>query len=159
MLRALGQASTADVARSMGRSSEALHYHMRALLDAGLITEAFKRPAPKKPETVYEALGTRVRLPKVDRSPELAALTRKTVAAGLRHVMRGYLQAGEAAAKDPSLRSQMHIVRANVRLKPQDMEEFVALIEKASQFATERRSEDGDRVMWSSVVFPLVKIK
>lgn len=147
-LCALREASVGDVARSLGRKPEAVHYHMKALVAVGLARESFKRPGVKKPEVVYEPVSVTVRLPK-DNRPEIRELRRKAVAAGLRQVVRGYLEASERGGED------LHVLRVNVRLSEEDRREFFERLEAAAKFAQERRVEEGSRLMWSSVVFPV----
>ena len=153
-LRTLGRASIADIARDLEKKPEAVHYHVKALLAAGLAKEAFKRSGVKKPEWVYESVGNKWRLPKARPGSEVAVQSRKAVLAGFRQVARGYQRAAEASERDPKLRAKMHAIRMNVRLKPSDARAFIDLIENAVAFADERRDEAGARLIWSSIVFP-----
>src|SRR4051812_28092657 len=90
-LRTIGKASVGDIAKVLGKSPEAVHYHVKALVAAGLAREAFRRPGVKKPEFVYEPVGKRLKLPNPSEGPEVAKLIRKSVAAGFRQTIRGYL--------------------------------------------------------------------
>lgn len=147
-LCALREASVGDIARSLGKKPEAVHYHVKALVKVGLAKESFKRPGVKKPETVYTPVSTQVRLPMDDR-PEIRELRQKAVAAGLRQVLRGYLEASERGAKET------HVLRVNVRLAEEDRRAFMEMLEAAAKFAQERRVEEGPRLLWSSVVYPV----
>jgi hypothetical protein len=139
----------------VGRSPESVHYHVKALVRAGLAREAFKRPTPKKPETVYEPVGRDLKLPRPDSGPENAALIRKAVSAGFRQSARGYLRAAEAAQTRKELRQRLHVIRMNVRLAPEDVEEFLKRIEAVSEFAQQHRDEAGEKLVWSSLVYPV----
>lgn len=153
-LRKLGRASARELAEDLGRDPELLHYHLKSLLKAGLIRESGRRPTARKPEAVYESTATRYRLPDLDKQPELASITRKAVAAGMRESLRKYLSAAERAEGEPELRSFMHIIRAGVRLSPEDAQEFMRLIESASEFAKDHERKDGVRLQWASLVSP-----
>lgn len=150
-LCSLEQASVGELARSLGRSPESVHYHVKGLLEVGLAREAFKRAGVKKPESVYEPVSRRLRLPRQD-EPEIAELSRRAVAAGVRQMLRGFLEASEAAGAD---RRGFQVIRANLRLKPEDAEEFFRMLNAASEFAREREVADGVRMSWTSMAFPL----
>ncbi|MEA2553403.1 MAG: Helix-turn-helix domain [Fimbriimonadaceae bacterium] len=158
-LRILGKASIGDVAKALGKKPESVHYHMKGLVSAGLAKEAFRRPAPKKPESVYEPVGRKLRLPAQDSGSEIATLTRKAVAAGLRQTLRGYQKASQAAEHSPKVRARMHVIKASLRLKAADAEAFFKLIEAASRFADEHRDDSGERLVWSSLVYPVIREK
>ena len=153
-LRSLGQGSASEVAKAVSKKPQAVHYHLKALVAAGLAEVAFRRPSPKKPEAVYRPVGDSLELPRLDAVPEVAALTRKAVRAGLSATARGYLRAAELAETDAAVRSHMHLLRMNLRLSAQDAKDFLAMIEAAQQFASARRSESGIRLVWSSAVYP-----
>lgn len=154
-LRGMGRGSASEVAKALGKKPEAIHYHLKALVVAGLASVAYRRPAPKKPESVYEPVGTALQLPPPNAGPEIAALARKAVKAGFAATVRGYLEAAEAAEQDLAVRSQMHLIRANLRLSPEDTQTFLKLIETANTFASEHRTEEGTRLVWSSAVYPV----
>lgn len=153
-LRALGQGSASEVAKDLGKRTQAVHYHLKALVSAGLARVAYRRPAPKKPEAVYEPIGSALQLPPPNSGPEIAAVTRKAIRAGFAATTRGYLKAAQKAEKEPASRSKMHLIRANLRLSAKDTKTFLNLLEAASKFASEHRNENGDRLNWSSAVYP-----
>lgn len=153
-LRTLGQASIGDVARVMGRKPETVHYHVKALLAAGLVREAFRRPGIKKPEAVYESVGAKYRLPSPAKDAQIAGLIRKSVAAGLRQTTRGFLAAAKAAETSPETQKLLDVVRLNARLSPEDARELMRRIGEVVKFADEHRQEDGVRLVWSSLLYP-----
>ncbi len=150
-LRSLGQASATELARSISRSPATVHYHLKSLLKCSLVREAFRRPAAKKPEAVFEIAASRLKFPKVDPGSVEGELTRRAVAAGLRQVIRGYERAA-TAQMDEGVRIQ--VLRAQIRLKPADAKLFLEMIESASKFADEHRDEESALMHWSSVVYP-----
>lgn len=153
-LRKLGQASAREIAEEMGKSPEALHYHVRALLKAGLIEEKLRRPTSRKPEAVYETTAKTFRLPNLSHHPDLAPITRKAVAAGVRNALRGYEAAALRAMEDEALRTYLMVIRTTMQLSPQDAATFLDMIEAAVRFAREREVRHGVRLHWSSLVFP-----
>ena len=155
-VRQLGAASARQVARELGKSSEAVHYHLKQLERAGLILEVARRPAPRKPESIYEPTARRLRLPGPDAAMEDRRLAQKTISNGLRDVIRGFEVASAIGENDPKADQRIRVIRANLCLSGDDFQEFLRLIDVANQFAQDHRSEDGERLQWSSVVFPVV---
>src|SRR2546423_11730891 len=153
ILRSLKQGSVKEIADRTRQSPESTHYHVRALEHVGLVREAFRRAGFRKPEIVFEPTASRLSLPDLRENPELAPLTRKTILAGLRQVMRGYEPAAIRAAHNPDLEKHMHIIRANLLLSRKDARTFLAMIEAASRFAKDREAQGGVGLMWSSLVF------
>jgi len=156
-LRSIGQASIGELGRSLGKRPEAIHYHVKALVKAKLAKEAFRRPGIKKPESVYEPIGTNWRLPRMRAGSPVAEMARKTVAAGFRQSARGYLKAAERADREPHVRKRMQVIRMNIRLKPEDIPVLMEMIEAVVKFADEHKSADGERLAWSSILYPPVR--
>jgi len=154
-LRALGEASVRDLGAAVGKSPETVHYHVKELVAANLAKEAYRRPGTKKPESVYVPVGKRFRLPSPPPNKRVAELIQKSVVAGFRQSVRGYANAMARSAEDPSLRTLIHVIRMNARLSPADAKEFMERIEMAVRFADENRQEEGVRIAWSSIVFPV----
>jgi hypothetical protein len=154
--RQLGPGSVREVAEDIGRKVELVHYHTKALVDAGLLREDGRRPTSRKPECLYSPTAAMFRLPNLEADPELAEVTRKAVAAGLRQTTRKYEQAAKAAVLDPSLRNNMSVIQASIRLSPADAETFIGMIEAANRFARDAQQGDGIRLIWSSLVIPEV---
>jgi len=153
-LRLSDKASIGDLARTLGKRPEAIHYHVKALEKVGLAKEAFKRRSAKKPESVYKAVGKAWRLPKMSRGSKTAEVTRKSVAAGFRQSARGYLKAAEQAEFELTIRKRMHVIRMNMRLASKDVPVVLEMIEQIVRYADEHRDEKGERLVWSSLVYP-----
>ncbi len=128
-------------------------------MEVGLIKEVDRRATSRKPEAIYESVGKNYQLPKLGSDPEVAVLRRKAVAAGLRHVSRGYEEASRAAETDAEVRPYMNIIRATERLSQEDTKTFFAMIEEAVNFVKSHEAPDGRRLHWSSVAFPDVPRK
>lgn len=152
----MGEASARDLAEAIGKSAETMHYHLKALLAADLIEEAYRRPSIKKPEIVYRAPAVRIHIP-ASLPKELRGISRKAIVTGVRASIRGFESASLAADETPELRKNIHVIRANMRLKPDDAKRFFELVDEAVQFAKEHESDEGQRLQWSSLVYPLVE--
>lgn len=150
-LRALKPASAREVAKQIGKSPATAAYHLTELTRVGLVREAGKRPSGRRPETLYEPTADRLSLPKPGTDPLVSSLTRKAVLAGLRHAMHGYERAAEKGLGETGL---IHIIRASVRLSPEDANRFIDLIAEANRFAAERQAAGGVLIQWSSLVYP-----
>ncbi len=60
VLRSEGPGSVADLARSLGRSSHSLHYHVRRLWRAGLLVKTDQRRKANRYEAVYDLVAPRI---------------------------------------------------------------------------------------------------
>lgn len=49
----LGPCSISEIASALGRPADGLYYHVRTLLDVGLLIEAGERETPRRAETLY----------------------------------------------------------------------------------------------------------
>lgn len=66
--------SVRDLAQRMGRSSSSLYYHLHQLVEVGLLREAGERPRGTRTETLYERVGSALRL-----EPDGSAETRDAI--------------------------------------------------------------------------------
>lgn len=155
--RALQPASVADVAESLGKSVELVHYHARELLKNELIAEVEKRPSGRRPESVYRATHRVVELPKSGEGA--GAAVRDMVVGSLKLTARQYEKASIAAEEDPEVARSMHVIRAIVRLSDADMSKFLGMIEEVATFLKENQSPEGKSVTWSSAVYPNLSSK
>lgn len=147
-LRSLGRASVREIAESLGRKPASIHYHVGALETAGLIREVDRRAGPRRPEAIFESALAGAQLPNTD-NPEISKLVRGAVLARLRQSMRQF----ERAAIEG--RSPRAIVSASLRLKPEDVATFEAMLEAAAQFAIQARSPEGTPILWTSSLVAL----
>lgn len=98
-LQALGEASVPELALQLGRPADALYYHLRALLRAGLVRQAGSRQQGRHIEAIYSTVA-----------PEHSLQLRYSTAAeadhaALRQLVGGMLRASgrafERALSDP----------------------------------------------------------
>jgi hypothetical protein len=79
-VQALGPCSIAAVADAMGRPADALYYHFRRLVRAGLLLEAGTRKAARREETFYDVAGRPVALQAGGEMASSEAVVRATTA-------------------------------------------------------------------------------
>ncbi|HTE54113.1 MAG TPA: helix-turn-helix domain-containing protein [Kofleriaceae bacterium] len=91
-LQALGRASIAELATRLGRPSDGLYYHVRALVKAGLVVAAGQRAAGRRDERIYTTLapGRSLRLRYRPRHRASAAALRRLVGSMLRTAERDF---------------------------------------------------------------------
>lgn len=150
-LRTLEPASATEIASKLDRSPATVLYHLRRLLDCSLVREVGRRPTARKPEAVFALAARRFRLPEPKPGSPEEMYQHQAVLAGLRRVMRGYEKAASAA---PSGERSLQVIRAQIRLTPEDTKRFLQMIESASQFAEENRAEEAPILHWSSILYP-----
>ena len=132
-----------DVAASLAKSPESLHYHVRALLKAGLIETLDLRPTERRPEAVYRTVDTQFELPSENDDPEIAELRLQAIEAGLRHAWRQF----EKTARTPNGKNL--VLKQSLKLKPEDSETFWKMIEEAARFAREKSCPEGNSTGWT----------
>ena len=153
-VRMLGKASATDVAESTSLSVETVHFHLRALTQAKLLEPCGKRATARRPESIYTSTAKTFKLPDIAANPQLAEIVRRSVSAGLRRTIRGYESAATEAAENANVHEGFQVIQTQFRLNPEDAKEFFELVERASKFARERESADGNMLHWTSVVYP-----
>jgi DNA-binding transcriptional ArsR family regulator len=155
-VRSLGSASATDIAKETDLSAETVHFHLKGLLKAELIVRCGQRSSARRPESLYESSALQFNLP-IDSA--LSAVVSQAVMAGLRRTVRGYECAAVVARESEKPLDGFHIIQAKVQLSPRDMDQFLAMIERAAQFAREKSIESGSTHHWTSVVYPNFKKK
>lgn len=150
-LRLLGTATVAELAQTIDRKPQAVHYHLKELKRVGLAFDAGRRPGLRKPQSLFSALTGPLSLPYGD-NPESARLRAKAVAAGLRQTLRGFTS---AAQRGDLSAQEAHVLRLNLRLSPQNTRRFFEILEEAVEFADAHKGDQWPPLSWHSVVYPL----
>jgi DNA-binding transcriptional ArsR family regulator len=84
VLEQMGTVSVAELAATLGRPADALYFHLRALVRAGLVRNAGPRARPGGTETLYRTIAPELRL---KYEPALAA-NRDTISAIVASMLR-----------------------------------------------------------------------
>ena len=151
-LRVLGEGSAGDIARAMGKRPEGTTTTLRRSSPQTSLGWHSVVHRPRSPRR-FVPVGKELSLPPPNAGPEVAALSRKAVRAGLTTTVRAYMKAAETAENDGSVRARMHLIRANIRPLG-ECSRVPSTIGGRLKFASEHRAEDGVRLVWSSVVYP-----
>ena len=138
-------ATVEDLARFLGREPSSLYYHLRPLLEVGLVEEAGERPSARRPAKLYRLPASRLEVDPEDTSPEAMEVRRKMV----RAVMTKALQRQEAALDDPDLvlggrrPTVVHSLRI-ARLRPRGHERVVRKLRELNALLAEEHDPDGE---------------
>ncbi len=91
-MHALGRASVAEIADAVNRAPDSLYYHLRILLEVGLVRKAGERLAGTRRETIYDLPGRPLKI-KYGNSPVTRAAIGKTISSMLRLADRDFQSA------------------------------------------------------------------
>jgi DNA-binding transcriptional ArsR family regulator len=89
-LSASGPSSVRQIAARLGRKPESLYYHIRALVDVGLVVSREKRRVGRRAEAVYQLVAPRLIIDPKQRTAAYADALAGTCAALLRLTARNY---------------------------------------------------------------------
>jgi predicted transcriptional regulator len=106
VLTQMGTVSIAEMAATLGRPPDALYYHMRILLRAGLVEEVGSRPTDRRPEKLFRAVARDLRID--------YALSRKHSESALTSVVSSMLRLGIRDFRD-SIRNHSVVVSGKRR--------------------------------------------
>jgi len=88
--QALGACSVADLARELGVPADALYYHVRKMVKAGLLVEQGTRGTARRDEAVYALASPNMRVRYDASDPENVRLLGKAVSAMLQTTQRDF---------------------------------------------------------------------
>ena len=89
-LSAGGPSSVRQIAARLGRKPESLYYHIRALVDVGLVISKGKRRVGRRAEAVYQLVAPRLIIDPRQRTTAYADALAETCATLLRLTARNY---------------------------------------------------------------------
>lgn len=143
-LMSLQPATVQDLASFLGRDPSSLYYHLRPLLEVGLVVEAGERPTSKRSAKLYQLPASRLEIDPDDKSPEALALRRKII----RAVMAKAEQRQERALADPDVSlggprpTAMSSIRI-ARLKPAAHARVVRKLRELNALLSSQHDPDG----------------
>lgn len=151
-LRLLRAASVSELANLMGRSSKGLYYHLGALQKVGLVEVASRRKLAKTEEAVFRATAERVSIGHYGPNRDWAALASSALRLAEQEVALA-----SAHVTDPErLRRGVNLIRANVRLRPEDARRFEEMLLRAVDFAEGASLPDqGERLAVTLLTVPV----
>lgn len=155
---ALGRCSIREIAEALGRPADGLYYHIRALVQVGLLVEASSRTTGQREEALYAA-PTRgiMRLRYRPEDAEHSAAVRRIVSGMLRSAERDF-----GAGLDPAIarcaggRRNITASRQKAWLGREELGEVNALLARLQQILQDATPEDGgDLVSLTCVLAPI----
>lgn len=151
-----GAMSAQQVATHLGRDARSLHYHLRKLVDAGLIRQCGKQSVGPRSEALFEAVATQFRVDRSATSPTIRAAMLKSVRTGLRLAEREYEAGlGDSAYATGDRREQLEFMQQDVRLPKAQIKAVRQLLDEARRLAREHHNPDrGEWVTFTTVITP-----
>lgn len=143
-LMSLQPATVEELGRFLGRDPTSLYYHLRPLVDVGLVEEAGERPTARRPARLWRLAGNRLEVDPDDRSAEAMEIRKQIV----RAVMAKTLRRQEQGLDDPDLvlggprPTVMQTLRI-VRLKPRGHARVVRKLRELQALLSEEHDPDG----------------
>ncbi len=153
ILREAGPSTAVDLAQRMGLRPEALHYHLRELERIGVVREAGRKATGRRPQTVFELLAERVRLPSGIGTPSIEREKARGCRLLLRRTEREVSKA--FAARSSGTAGTLRVTRDVVRLSDRDRATLQSKLAEIDRFLRERdRAGQPHRLSVTMVVAP-----
>jgi predicted ArsR family transcriptional regulator len=138
VIRHLGEASVREIAEQMETRAEGLHYHLRELVQVGLVERCGKRMVRRRMESVYRLPGCDLKIDPDGREAEYLTEVAKVYGAALRLADRTMVRAlehrssaGESTAEAPRL------IQMSSRLGRKAIKELACKILELEEFLRE----------------------
>jgi predicted ArsR family transcriptional regulator len=136
-LRESGPSTAIDLAARMDLRPEALHYHLRELERIGLVREVGRRATGRRPQTVFELVADRIRLPRTVATATFEREKARGCRLLLRRTERDVAKAFQSPARTPAAGS-LRVTRDIVRLSATDRTTLKAKLGEIDAFLRER---------------------
>ena len=133
----LGRCSVAEIAVRLDWKAESLYYHVKALMDAGLVRRVEQRSTGGRSQAVYEAVAADIVLDLSNRSKEYLTAVRDVYRAALRAAERDLENALERERKGKGPRLNTMLQRFTVRLSSGDFCRLRAMLDEIGSFTAE----------------------
>lgn len=159
VMRSRNSVSVKEIALELGESPETVHYHMKALLGAGIVRVVGEQLAGRRFERLFDRSAETYRFDPESNDPEYRRLIRKTVSRIVKVSESEYLSCSEAADHDPAFLGGALARRFNARLTPKAIDELRHRFAAVLDWAREQDDENGVRLAGLVTFSPLVKKK
>lgn len=153
----LRQAAVADIANECGISSHTAHFHVRALLNAGLIQVVGTQAGTKRPSALFAPVARAFKIPEGAKSEQEARVISASVLAGLRRTVRNYEKSIETSGPDAI--EDFLVLHTRLRLGAPDKMEFLKRINATMEFAREHEDISADPLSFNVILFPKTSTK
>ena len=136
----LGRCSVAEIAEQLDWKAESLYYHVKALVDAGLVRCVEQRSTGGRREKVYEAIAADIVLDSSNRSKEYLTAVRDVYRAALRETERELENALEREREGHGPRKNTMLQRFTVGLSGADLRRLRAMLDEVGSFTAEHEN-------------------
>lgn len=147
-VQSLGACSAAEIARELGRPADGLYYHLKALLQVGLLEEAGTRQSHGRSEALYATRSpdSPMRLHYDPEDPENVAAVLRVVASMLRMTERDFADAYRPGAVTEGPQRNLWAARTKGWLSDEDLREVNRLIGELKAIFEKAREPGRDRL-------------
>ena len=142
VLAEMGTVSVAELAATLGRPADALYFHLRALVKAGLVRQLAHRASNGRQEALFRTVADELRLHyqprRADNRTAVSALVRSMLRLGMRDFERAMRRRDVAVS---GTHRELWALRQTGRLTPTRVAEVNRAIEQLRHSATRTRGE------------------
>ncbi len=150
-----GAATATEIGLRVGRPAKSLYYHLRALIECGLLLQTGTVPAGKRTQAVYDSVAQSLFLP--EETEANRATINRSVVSIMRLAEREFIKASKQAVAHPEIIDHMICSRRVVRLSPENFRKYHDLLQQAWRFATESEGNaEGEVVALTNLIVPKV---
>lgn len=126
--------SASDLAIRLNCSQESLQFHIKKLLDVGLIKDSGKRYINNRTETLYQLIACTLSAEKKSKCEEYRSLLAEVYSAAFRTADRAL-----SRQLTESDESEFLLTHVKVRLRPNDAKEVVRRLEELKEFIKDKQ--------------------
>jgi len=137
-MEALGTVSVRDLALHLDRSAESLYFHLRKLVECGLVLGDGERPTQRRPEQLYRLVAPKLRIAGDPEDPEFGDALTEAGRSVLRAADRDYARAiegGIGRLNGPA--RNLSLQHYHVHLTPAHRQRLVRMLEELTTFVLE----------------------
>ncbi len=146
---ALGSCSIAELAQELGVAADALYYHVRKLVESGLLIEQGARVTSRRDEIVYTLPGQYMNLKYQPENAENVGAINKVISAMMRMAERDFRNGftPDLAVIDDGIRN-LWGARQKAWLTEEDLKEVNQLLERLQEIFHQSK-QPGDRKLYT----------
>jgi DNA-binding transcriptional ArsR family regulator len=154
---ALGECSARELARELGVAPDALYYHLKKLVSAGLLASVGQRAATRRPEEVYRTAARDMLMVWDLDDPQVSAAILKAMGAVLRMAERDFRRGAELPTARSGTRDRnLGGGRVTAWLTRGELEQVNGLLGRVEQiFHGARRTRSRELVSLTWLIAPM----
>ena len=155
-LRSLGPSSIRELAGHIGARPDALYYHMRRLVDAGMASVRENREKNGRKEAVYEILGGPYDNDRLLPDPEYQAAALRSMQSISRHAQRTFKKSITTLESHPDNEERIAFHWINARLRPATIRRILKKLDDLIVESMKVEEGDAERMMFYAIACPIV---